>query len=79
MRSAARLGAIAGAGIVLASCGLTGPNNSTSSKSRTTTTAKKSVGTNFPTVPYDHADPDKYRLPVDSPLIPYSFDGTPGW
>jgi len=28
---------------------------------------------NFPTAPYDHANPDKYRLPIDTPLIPYSF------
>jgi dTDP-4-dehydrorhamnose 3,5-epimerase len=28
---------------------------------------------NFPTQPYDHANPDKYRLPLDTPLIPYSF------
>ena len=49
---AVRSAAIAGAGIVLASCGLTGPNNSSSSKSRTTTTVKKTAGTNFPTVPY---------------------------
>jgi dTDP-4-dehydrorhamnose 3,5-epimerase len=34
---------------------------------------------NFPTRPYDHADPDKYRLPIDSPLIPNSFGDTPGW
>lgn len=52
-RGAAGLAAIAGAGLVLASCGLTGPNNSSSSKSRTTTTTiKKGAGTNFPTIPY---------------------------
>ena len=28
---------------------------------------------NFPTMAYDHADPDKWRLPIDTPLIPYSF------
>lgn len=28
---------------------------------------------NFPTRPYDHASPDKYRLPLDTDLIPYSF------
>lgn len=28
---------------------------------------------NFPTKPYDHANPDKYRLPIDTELIPYSF------
>ena len=41
--------------------------------------AKDFVGVNFPTMPFDHADPDKYRLPLDTPLIPFSFDGTPGW
>lgn len=34
---------------------------------------------NFPTRLFDHADPDKYRLPIDTPLIPYSFGDTPGW
>jgi hypothetical protein len=29
---------------------------------------------NLPTRPYDYADPDKYRIPVDSGKIPYSFD-----
>ena len=29
---------------------------------------------NSPTRPYDHADPDKYRLPLVNDLIPYSFD-----
>jgi dTDP-4-dehydrorhamnose 3,5-epimerase len=28
---------------------------------------------NFPTAPYDHHNPDKYRLPLDTDLIPYSF------
>jgi dTDP-4-dehydrorhamnose 3,5-epimerase len=26
---------------------------------------------NLPSKPYDHADPDKYRLPIDSEEIPY--------
>jgi dTDP-4-dehydrorhamnose 3,5-epimerase len=34
---------------------------------------------NLPTVPFDHANPDKYRLPIDTPLIPYDFGGTRGW
>ena len=34
---------------------------------------------NMPTRLYDHEDPDKFRLPLDSPLIPYSFGDTPGW
>lgn len=34
---------------------------------------------NFPTIPYDHAAPDKWRLPIDTPLIPHRFpDGTRG-
>lgn len=34
---------------------------------------------NYPTIQYDHAAPDKWRLPVDSPLIPYRFPpGTQG-
>lgn len=37
------------------------------------------VVVNFPTTPYDHADPDKYRLPLDTPLIPYSLAGFRGW
>lgn len=28
---------------------------------------------NFPTIQYDHAAPDKWRLPLDTPLIPYRF------
>lgn len=34
---------------------------------------------NFPTIAYDHANPDKYRLPLDTDLIPYSFEPRPGW
>jgi dTDP-4-dehydrorhamnose 3,5-epimerase len=37
------------------------------------------VAVNFPTLPYDHADPDKYRLPIDTPLIPYQFADARGW
>jgi dTDP-4-dehydrorhamnose 3,5-epimerase len=33
---------------------------------------------NFPTRPYDHANPDKYRLPLDTNLIPYSFGNATG-
>ena len=32
---------------------------------------------NLPTVPYNHADPDKYRVDADS--VPYSFDKGIGW
>lgn len=34
---------------------------------------------NFPTMAYDHARPDKYRLPINTDLIPYRFpDGVRG-
>ena len=32
---------------------------------------------NFPTIPYDHANPDKYRLPLDTDELP--VDLGPGW
>ena len=34
---------------------------------------------NFPTAFYDHANPDKYRLPLNTPLIPHSFGDVTGW
>jgi dTDP-4-dehydrorhamnose 3,5-epimerase len=34
---------------------------------------------NFPTRLYDHASPDKYRLPLDTDRIPYTFDRPHGW
>lgn len=34
---------------------------------------------NSPTIPYDHANPDKYRLPLDTDEIPYSFEDPQGW
>ena len=34
---------------------------------------------NFPTIPYDHANPDKYRLPLDTDRIPYEFERPVGW
>lgn len=42
--------------------------------------AVKNIGTtdgyfvNMPNRPYDHADPDKYRLPAKNDLIPFDFD-----
>jgi dTDP-4-dehydrorhamnose 3,5-epimerase len=33
---------------------------------------------NLPTRPYNHADPDKYRLPLNNDIIPYRFDVTGG-
>lgn len=32
---------------------------------------------NFPTIPYDHTSPDKYRLPLDTDQLP--VDLGPGW
>ena len=34
---------------------------------------------NMPTRPYNHADPDKYRLPVKNDLIPFGFEDDLGW
>lgn len=33
---------------------------------------------NFPTLPYEHAAPDKYRLPIDTDQIPHRFHGVRG-
>jgi dTDP-4-dehydrorhamnose 3,5-epimerase len=47
--------------------------------------ADQNIGTkdvvviNFPTICYDHTNPDKYRLPLDTDLIPYKFEGVRGW
>jgi dTDP-4-dehydrorhamnose 3,5-epimerase len=34
---------------------------------------------NFPTQPYDHANPDKFRLPLNNDVIPHHFDNPKGW
>lgn len=34
---------------------------------------------NFPTNLYDHANPDKYRLPLDNDRIPFKFASARGW
>jgi dTDP-4-dehydrorhamnose 3,5-epimerase len=39
---------------------------------------KDVVVVNFPTTQYDHANPDKYRLPIDTDLIPYRFTNARG-
>lgn len=36
------------------------------------------VVVNCPTIPYDHANPDKYRLPIDTDRIPFEFEGVKG-
>ncbi len=41
--------------------------------------SKDVVVVNHPTMAYDHANPDKYRLPIDTELIPYSFGDAKGW
>lgn len=41
--------------------------------------SRDSVIVNFPTRAYSHDDPDKYRLPLDTDQIPYSFDPKLGW
>jgi len=40
---------------------------------------KDVVIVNFPTIPYDHKDPDKYRLPLTTKKIPYRFNDPKGW
>jgi dTDP-4-dehydrorhamnose 3,5-epimerase len=40
---------------------------------------KDVVVINFPTIPYEHESPDKYRLPIGTDRIPYSFDDAAGW
>ena len=40
---------------------------------------KDVVVVNFPTIQYDHANPDKYRLPLNNDYIPYKFDEPRGW
>lgn len=37
------------------------------------------VVVNFPTIQYDHSSPDKYRLPIDTDLIPHDFGPAKGW
>jgi dTDP-4-dehydrorhamnose 3,5-epimerase len=40
---------------------------------------KDIVVVNFPTIQYDHSNPDKYRLPLDTDRIPYRFESARGW
>lgn len=42
--------------------------------------SKDAIIVNFPTKPYDHDSPDKFRLPLDTDQIPYKFPpGATGW
>ena len=34
---------------------------------------------NMPTRPYNHGDPDKFRLPLKNDLIPFDFGDASGW
>lgn len=40
--------------------------------------SKDAVVVNFPTIPYDHDNPDKYRLPLENDRIPYKFENPRG-
>lgn len=40
---------------------------------------KDAVVLNFPTTPYEHARPDKFRLPLDDDRIPYKFENPRGF
>ena len=33
----------------------------------------EAIVVNYPTIQYDHSSPDKWRLPINTPLIPYTF------
>ena len=41
--------------------------------------SRDAVLINFPTIPYDHANPDKYRLPLNTDKIPHTFENARGW
>jgi len=42
--------------------------------------SKDALAINFPTQPYNHDKPDKYRLPFNTDEIPYQFPPTAdGW
>lgn len=41
--------------------------------------SKDLVVVNFPTAPYNHDAPDKYRLPINTDQIPYKFEDSKGW
>lgn len=41
--------------------------------------ATDAVFVNMPTQPYEHEQPDKLRVPLQHPSIPFSFDDGPGF
>lgn len=40
--------------------------------------SKDCIVVNFPTIPYDHKNPDKYRLPLNTDEIPFQFQDPRG-
>ena len=40
---------------------------------------REALFVSMPTRPYNHADPDVYRLPLDTDYIPYRFEPRLGW
>lgn len=40
---------------------------------------KDCIVVNFPTIQYDHSNPDKYRLPLNCADIPHKFQDPKGW
>jgi dTDP-4-dehydrorhamnose 3,5-epimerase len=42
-------------------------------------TDREAVIVNMPSKQFDHSNPDKWTLPLDTQLIPYDFGDTPGW
>jgi dTDP-4-dehydrorhamnose 3,5-epimerase len=41
--------------------------------------SRDAVVINFPTRHYDHRNPDKFRLPINTDLIPHKFEGAKGF
>lgn len=39
---------------------------------------EEAIFINMPTKPYNHQNPDKYRLPLENDIIPYSFEDSSG-
>ena len=41
--------------------------------------SKDCIVANFPTMQYNHANPDKYRLPINCAEIPFKYQDPKGW
>jgi len=39
----------------------------------------EAVFVNMPSKPYNHSNPDKYRIDINSGIIPYKFNARSGW